>query len=368
MLFILIFFVYGGIQLYFATKAIHAFNLAGSGYLLIYAWALLMMFGPLLNWRLERCAECHALAVTSAWIVFGWMGFSFLFFWLGLATDVYGWAARLGSLPMLTPRPVFFVLVSLTAALWIAGFYSAWHPRVERVTIYSDKLPPGPGLRIAQISDVHLGILIGKKRLDHILEQIKALHPDILVSTGDLVDAEAHFVDGLSSSFAAYQPRYGKFAVTGNHERYAGLEHALDFHIHSGFKLLREDTVEVANAIILVGVDDPAVRESQADEARILANIPADHFVVLLKHQPVVNPASRFDLQLSGHTHNGQIFPFGLLVKWAYPMIEGRYALAGGSQLYVSRGTGTWGPPIRILSSPEITLIELKRPQEGSSL
>ena len=362
MRFVLIFLVYGGIQIYFATKTIHAFNLARWSWTLALAWAVLMTISPLLHWRLERCPDCHVLAVSSAWIVFGWMGFSFLFLWLGLVMDLYTWTARLASLPMLATRPAFLVLVLLTSALWIVGFYSARHPRVERVTIYSDKIPPGPGLRIAQISDVHLGILIGKQRFDRILEQLRELQPDILVSTGDLVDAEAHYLDGLSSRFAAYQPRYGKFAITGNHERYAGLEHALDFHVHSGFRLLRWESVDVTETVTLAGIDDPAVRASKTDEARMLATIPADRFVVLLKHQPVIDPQSRFDLQLSGHTHNGQIFPFSLLVKTIYPMIKGRYDLPGGRQLYVSRGTGTWGPPIRILSPPEITLIELKRP------
>jgi predicted MPP superfamily phosphohydrolase len=360
MRFILVFLLYGGIQIYFATKAVHAFNLARWGWVLAMAWALLMTAGPLLQWRLERCANCHILAVSSAWIVFGWMGFSFLFIWLGLAMDLYSLAARVAILPVPAARPTFLVVASLTMLLWSAGFYSARHPRVERVTIYSDKLPPGQSLRIAQISDLHLGILIGKQRLDSILQQLKELQPDILVSTGDLVDAEAHYLDGLSSRFAAYRPRYGKFAITGNHERYAGLEHALDFHVRSGFKVLRWKSVDVTEAVTLVGVDDPAVRASKTDEVNILSTIPANRFVVLLKHQPVINPQSRFDLQLSGHTHNGQIFPFGLLVKTIYPMNNGRYDLPNGSQLYVSRGTGTWGPPIRILSPPEITLIELK--------
>jgi uncharacterized protein len=362
MRFVLILLLYGGIQIYFAAKAIRAFDLVGWGWALAMVWAGLMTIGPLLQWRLERCRGCHVLAVSSAWLVFGWMGFSFLFIWLGLATDIYGWVARLAFLPLLGVRPAFVILVLLTSVLWMVGFYSARHPRVERVTIYSDKLTAGPGLRIAQISDVHLGILIGKQRLDRILDMLTALQPDILVSTGDLVDAEAHHVDGLSSRLAAYQPGYGKFAITGNHERFAGLEHALDFHVRSGFTLLRGDAAEVTGAVTLAGVDDPAVHAGKTDEAGMLAAIPAGRFVVLLKHQPVIDPQSRFDLQLSGHTHNGQIFPFNLLVKTVYPLIAGRYDLPGGRQLYVSRGTGTWGPPIRILSPPEITLIELKRP------
>jgi uncharacterized protein len=360
--FALIFILYGGIQAYFAVKTIHAFNPARLSWILLWAWALLMTVGPLLHWRLEHCPDCHVAAVTSAWLVFGWMGFSFLFFWLGLATDLYGGLAHLTGLPVPQSRTVLFVLLSLTVFVWLLGFYSARHPRVEHVIIHSDKLPAGTDFRIAQISDVHLGVLIGRQRLDAILDQVKALHPDMLVSTGDLVDAEAHFVDGLSSRFADFHPRYGKYAVTGNHERYAGLDQALAFHERSGFKLLRWESVDVTDVITLAGVDDPAVRASKSDEARVLSGIPVDRFVVLLKHQPVIDPQSRFDLQLSGHTHNGQIFPFGLLVRIMYPMIQGRYELPSGRELYVSRGTGTWGPPIRILSSPEITLIELTSP------
>jgi predicted MPP superfamily phosphohydrolase len=363
MFFFLVFLLYGGIQLYFSAKAIHAFELAGPAWLPINAWALLMTLGPLLLWRLERYPAYHAFNVASAWIIFGWMGFSFLFFWLGLAMDIYGGAARLAGLPMLALRPAFLVLVSAAMVLWLLGSYSARHPRVERLTIISDKLPSGfRGLRIVQISDLHLGMLIGKARLDQLLAQIRNLQPDLLVSTGDLVDGEAHYLDGLSDGFAAYQPRYGKFAVTGNHEQYAGIGPAVAFHARAGFRLLRGEAVTVADAITLAGVDDPAVTAGHTDEQEILSPIPANRFVILLKHQPVIDPAARFDLQLSGHTHNGQIFPFGLLVRLFYPLIQGAHMLPSGGQLYVSRGTGTWGPPIRILAPPEITLIELKRP------
>lgn len=355
----LVFLLYGGIQAYLAGKAMHAFPPSRLNAMLIWAWTVLMTIGPLLHWRLERCPHCHVVAVASAWLVFGWMGFSFLFFWLGLAADLYGGVAHLTGLPVPAARPGFVLLLAVTAMVWMAGFRSARHPRVEHLIIRSNKLPRGSSFRIVQISDVHLGILIGKQRLDALLEQIQALRPDMLVSTGDLVDAEAHYVDGLPARFAAYRPPYGKFAVTGNHERYVGLPHALDFHARSGFRLLRWQTADVTETITLAGVDDPAVRASTTDEARILSGIPESRFVVLLKHQPVIDPQSRFDLQLSGHTHNGQIFPFGLLVKRVYPLIKGRYDLPGGKALYVSRGTGTWGPPIRILAPPEITLVEL---------
>jgi len=359
--FLVFFLLYGGIQAYIAHAVVHAFGLTNPARLLAWLAALAMTLGPLLLWQLERHGDARVLTVTVAWIVFGWMGFAFLFFWIGLSLDLYGLAARYIGLPLLSARPALLILSATTLLIWLHGFYSAWHPRVEHISIESGKLPAGfPGLRIVQISDMHLGMLIGRHRLDSLLEQIRALRPDVLVSTGDLVDGQAHHLDGLSSTLAAFQPRLGKYAITGNHERYAGLDHALDFHRRAGFRLLRGEAVEVGGAITLAGVDDPAVLGGPSDETRILAGIPAERFVVLLKHQPVIASDARFDLQVSGHTHKGQIFPFSLLVRLVYPMIAGLYSLPDGRQLYVSRGTGTWGPPIRVLAPAEITLIELK--------
>jgi hypothetical protein len=363
MRFLFVILLYGGIQAYFSGKVIQAFSLVGTYRILAVGFALLMTFGPFLIWRLERCAECHVLAVSGAWLVYSWMGFVFLFFWLGLLLDLYGVGAHLLDWSILNRRSAFLILSAVATVFWFYGFYVARHPQVERIVIESSKLPAGfAGLRIVQISDVHLGLLAGRQRLDAILEQVAALQPDILVSTGDLVDAEAQFLDGLSARFAAYQPRYGKFAVTGNHEHYAGLAHALDFHRRSGFTMLQESVVDVAEDVTLAGVDDPAILAGPTHESKVLSSIPANHFVILLKHQPTVAPDARFDLQLSGHTHAGQIFPFGLLVKQIYPSIQGLHNLASGGQLYVSRGTGTWGPPIRIGAPPEITLITLQRP------
>jgi predicted MPP superfamily phosphohydrolase len=279
----------------------------------------------------------------------------------GARPAVYGGIARLTHLPRPDSATAYVGLTLLVAALWLMGFNSARNPKIERLTIESDKVPTqADGLRIVQLTDVHLGVLINRQHLTRILEQVETLKPDILVSTGDLVDAQAHHLDGLSTLLADCKPRYGKFAVTGNHESYVGLDHALAFHERAGFRLLRGDSIDVAG-ITLAGIDDPAVIGGSIGEAKFLNEIREGRFVILLKHQPRIDPDARFDLQLSGHTHNGQIFPFNFLVKLVYPMIQGRHGLNNGGQLYVSRGAGSWGPPIRVFSSPEITLIELKR-------
>ena len=172
----LVFLLYGGIQGYVAAKLIHALQPAGGVRALIAIAALLMTFGPLILWRLERCAECHLVAVAGAWLVYGWMGFSFLFFWFGLALDAY----RVVAAPMgwsgFGAKSAFVVPAVVAAGVWLYGFFAARHPQVERLVIRSAKLAPGSaGLRIVQISDVHLGILVGRNRLAAILQQVAAL-------------------------------------------------------------------------------------------------------------------------------------------------------------------------------------------------
>jgi len=160
-------------------------------------------------------------------------------------------------------------------------------------------------------------------------------------------------------------PKYGKFAVTGNHEFYAGLDEVLDFTAKSGFKVLRGERLTISGLINIIGVDDPAEKiygdSKDISEKEMLSVFPKDKFTLLLKHQPAVDTKllGLFDLQLSGHTHKGQIFPFTLITRLRYPFNSGYFNLSNNTHLYVSRGAGTWGPPVRFLAPPEITVIEL---------
>ena len=179
------------------------------------------------------------------------------------------------------------------------------------------------------------------------------------MATGDIVDAQLDHLQELIELWQQFDPPLGKYAVTGNHEYYAGLQQSLGFLQRSGFVMLRDQNTEVGDWLKLAGVDDPA-RGNHPDEVAVLGE-RSERFTLLLKHRPrfVEASAGLFDLQLSGHAHRGQIFPFNLLTGIEYPMQDGLYALAAGQRLYASRGTGTWGPPMRILSPPEITLIEI---------
>lgn len=164
----------------------------------------------------------------------------------------------------------------------------------------------------------------------------------------------------------AINPRYGKFAITGNHEFYAGIENARCFTENAGFTFLRGESVTVAGMINIAGVDDPAGRYyglKDISEKGVLSKLPRDKFTLLLKHRPTVDKdaVGLFDLQLSGHAHKGQIFPFSLITRiyYRHTADAGHLKLMDNFYLYVSRGSGTWGPPIRFLAPPEVTVIEL---------
>jgi hypothetical protein len=179
------------------------------------------------------------------------------------------------------------------------------------------------------------------------------------------VDAQINRLEGLAEMLREINPRYGKFAVTGNHEFYAGLPQSLEFTRKAGFTMLRGEGLTVAGLINLAGVDDLAGLGSGpfkgATEKDLLSGLDREKFTLLLKHRPNLDKDALglFDLQISGHTHQGQIFPFRLITRLFFPYDGGSFRLSNHSLLHVSRGTGTWGPPIRFLAPPEVTVYEL---------
>jgi hypothetical protein len=356
---------YAGMQVYAVLAAQAGLALAPQALPLLFAWVTLMTFFPFLLWRLER-ASWHRLATAGAWLGYGWMGVVFLFFWIALAFDGFQLLAAGAGLGAVSNAQSFALALGLTLLVAAWGVFAATRPRIERVSLASSKLPAGRTLRIALISDVHLGALVGTRALRRILARLEMLDADLVLSAGDLVDGQADRLSRLVPLLAAVRPRLGKFAVIGNHECYVGLKHALDFHQRAGFTVLRGTSVEVAPGLGIAGVDDPAAgsfhHTAYLDERAALSAIAPQTFSILLKHQPV--PAKegepRADLQLSGHVHRGQIFPFNFLVRLVYPRPMGLSLLPGGGHLYISRGTGTWGPPMRVLAPPEITLIVLR--------
>lgn len=367
--------IYGGMHLYALRRIQQVFG-PGRGALVTLR---LMMGLAVCSPFLIRMAEVRGLDATAralAWTGYCWMGYLFLLVTLLLVRDT-----ALSAFSLLSRAPSsaakrlscgLALLAALAAAVY--GFFEAGRIRTERLTITTPRLSPADGrIRVVQISDVHLGLIVGEERLERILAVIRRERPDILVSTGDLLDGRLSRQEGsgryrkLAAMLTAVRPPSGMFAVTGNHEFYAGLEQSLEVTKRAGFRVLRNESVQLDNGLVISGCDDPAGRRMGlppppgTSESELLRSLPPDRFRLHLKHRPQVEPGSAglFDVQLSGHTHHGQIFPFFLLVRSGYPLADGTRSLPGGSLIHVSRGSGTWGPPIRFLAPPEVTVIDI---------
>ncbi|MBF0544808.1 MAG: metallophosphoesterase [Candidatus Riflebacteria bacterium] len=256
--------------------------------------------------------------------------------------------------------------LTITFAITAYGFWEATQIKVVEYEIRSEKVPQGlPRFRIVQMSDLHLGMLENRWRLERVLTKVEGVKPDLVVSTGDLTDVHLQDREWLVERLKRLTPPFGKFAVTGNHEVYEGLTSAVTFLKEAGFQPLQGAAVQVTAFLGLAGVDDDdAVGMGlipEPDEVDILSRLSAQGFRLFLKHTPKVDPRTlgRFDLQLSGHTHGGQIFPLILVQFLVYGFGIGLNDLGKGSRLLLNRGAGTWGPPIRVLAPPEVCVIDL---------
>ena len=373
-LFLLVFLlIYGAVNTWFVFRLIQAFPSLQNWWLFPVGWCLLMVAAPILSRLLEQEGQTFA-ASLAAYIGYSWMGLLFLFVSLSAVLELLRllhWLAhfflQLPASALLSPRPGFVCCFGLALLISCYGWFEAGYLKVEHHTIITSKLPKGAArVRVVQISDLHIGLIVGSQQVQQLVAAVKTLKPDLLVATGDIVDGHISHVDGISQMLHELQPPLGMVAVLGNHEYYAGLGSSRRFLELSGFQLLQDQTALVGEHLALVGVDDPAAqrfgRNGISDETNLLGGIPHNRFVLLLKHRPVVVQKSigQFDLQLSGHVHKGQIFPFNLLTWLNFPVRAGMNQLADGSRLYVSRGTGTWGPPIRFLAPPELTVIDLE--------
>jgi predicted MPP superfamily phosphohydrolase len=336
------------VALYFSVLVYPVIRLIG---LLVPTWApntpelLAIIVGPILCrvvYERQPNAATRMLAATAL----TWLGLCFQLFVMMLVFEAVNLAVPL------PPHVAGLVIAALIAALGVGGFVNAQLLHVRRVAV------PGPaaiaGQTIVQISDVHIG-----SRSPHLLKRIvarvNALQPDHVVITGDLVDFAGISRTELAPlgefSTAAY------FAI-GNHERYVDLA-AIDERLRAlGLIVLRDQAV-TSGAFQFIGIDD-VDSAARIPAALSRVDLSAAHYSVLLYHRPDGFEAAAdkgIDLMLAGHTHAGQLIPFNLIVKRVYPRLRGLFEL-NGSRLYVSPGTGTWGPILRIGSRSEITLIE----------
>ncbi|MEV0603394.1 metallophosphoesterase [Streptomyces sp. NPDC050315] len=244
------------------------------------------------------------------------------------------------------------------------GTYSVLSgPRLKRVTVPLAKLPRAAhGFRIAVVSDIHLGPILGRAHTQRVVDTVNRANPDLIAIVGDLVDGSVADLGPAAEPLRALTARHGAYFVTGNHEYFSGVAEWVDHVRELGVHPLENARVEMPG-FDLAGVNDIS-GENHADGPdydRALGDRDPSRASVLLAHQPVmIHEAVRHgvDLQLSGHTHGGQLWPGNLVAAAANPTVAGldRY---GDTQLYVSRGAGAWGPPVRVGAPPDVTIVQL---------
>jgi len=364
-LFLLIFLaMYGSAHAYVYRKLTLAYPLRRCWRQTAIVLLLLATTAPLLIRLSERQGHPH-LATALAYPGYIWMAVLFLFITISGSWDLAAAGNHFIAVLLRKPRRQsphchriqLHICTLLAATCTLYGFFEAGDIRTEHIRIISKKLAATDRpLRIVQISDVHLGILMGEQRVQKIINAIIAAHPDLLVCTGDLIDGNLTRDGAVVGHFQQIHPSLGAYAVFGNHEYYVGLDHSLQMMREAGFTVLKGEIVQ-AGPIAIAGADDRTARRLNAYREFPVHTSPT--FTLLLKHQPIISSEIPFDLQLSGHVHKGQIFPFNLVTWLRFRVKSGLSRLTNGSYLYVNRGTGTWGPPIRLLAPPEITVIEL---------
>ena len=341
----------------------------------IVALAASLILEPIAQRALPR-----RLGRLVAWPASLWLGFWFLLL-LGMwASELVLWLAGTPAQAAVSgvdpethaARARALAVVGVVALVGAAALRAGLRlPDVKRVEVELERWPRElDGFRIVQLSDIHIGPILGRDFARELVRRVAALEPDLIAVTGDLVDGDVRHLRDEVAPFAELAAPQGVWFVTGNHDYYSGADRWVDQARKLGMRVLRNQRASIGDgsaSFDLAGVEDYHAHLVQPDwredlDAALAGRDPA-RALVLLAHDPsTFKRASQLgvDLQLSGHTHGGQIWPFRYLVRLAVPFVAGLYE-RNGAKLYVSRGSGFWGPPMRLFSPAEITELILSR-------
>ncbi len=325
-----------------------------------------------LAYPLARCfspsrARSHVLAIVPEYLGAVWIGLVFLLFAFLLLSHTitlgdtvlrpYSSAIHTGA--------AILALVAAGAG-WIGGHRS---PRTVAVEAVIPGLPAErDGLVVVQVSDLHLGTLLGERSLRTVIDLVDAAEPDLVAVTGDLVDAELDTLRRLLPLLRQLRAPEGVFVVSGNHEYYAGIDGCRRLFNDAGYTYLENSHVEVVPGLVVAGVPDTRgcqqTGKPGADLGAALSGISNDPGIILLRHSPTGEQeaaAAGVGLMLCGHTHGGQLWPFHYLVRCDWPQVAGIFRVGAMTQV-ISRGAGRWGPPMRLFAPSDIVRITLRSP------
>jgi uncharacterized protein len=362
--FTIVLFVYGAINTWLYAHARHLTGGAGEPWFTIAFIALVLSF--ILGRVFERI-RISAVSTVLVWTGSIWLGLMAYFVIAAAAADIVNLLiAILPGVPPIDPaisRTLGWLAVGVSFALIAAGFFNALHIRVRTFDL---SIPKKAGsleeFRVAMASDIHCGTIISHRRLSSIVSRLNALEPDIILLPGDVIDEDLLPVvhRNLGDILRTLRARYGVFAITGNHEFIGGADAGCRYLEEHGITVLRDRSVVVGGGVVIAGREDRSIRQfdgrNRKSVSELLHGIDRSLPVILMDHQPFHLGEAvehNIDLQLSGHTHHGQMWPFNYITRRIYEVSWG-YLKKGATHIYVSCGAGTWGPPVRIGNTPEV--------------
>lgn len=350
------------------------------GYMNIPYWlktlVLFVIFGcwiaPIISMWLKRVYSNVPFVIYTSDVLHFVFGFAFLLFVILLSRDIF-WYIGYYFKKLPDPKDLYWLnranILALSISLLIS-FYALYEgtkePSIKEVDIYSDKV--SSDFSIILITDWHINQGTTKKDIQKIVDRVNVLSPDVVLLVGDIIDDKSHIIGDKIDLIDGFVSKYGNYISFGNHEFYNGLESwRARFNSIENIKLLDNSNIELSDInISITGIPDTRIfnnyPQHKPDFDVLMKDVQSSRYKIILSHAPDFAkqlPEGVFDLQVSGHTHGGQIFPFHILAKLENKFLAGLYD-ERGTNVYVSRGAGYWGPPIRLFAPSEITLIRIK--------
>lgn len=364
----IVFSVYGLINFYIIRRALLVVPESYKSLFIITSVIIILSF--IAGRFLERIS-INFFSDTLVWIGSFWIAFMFYFFLVFVVIDL------LRLINLIIPffpafithniektRRITALIVLILVTVTVVGGYI--NTKVIITKTYKMKIYKHAGelksLNIAMASDIHLGTINGKSFLNKLVTEIDKLNPDIILLAGDIIDEDLAAVikNNVGEELIRLKSKYGVYAITGNHEYIGGVEEAYKYLTAHGVNVLRDDKIKIDNAFYVVGREDRSIKQFAGKQRRelkdLLIDVDKSFPVILMDHQPFgLNEAleNNIDLQLSGHTHYGQLWPLNFIIEKIYDLSWG-YGINGNTHYYVSCGVGGWGPPVRTGSRPEI--------------
>lgn len=326
-----------------------------------------LVFSPLLIRYTDEYASSYISYLTSLGVLF-WMGYLIYIIFFYFFYDIFKILIKKFLFFQFSKKQEFITLTFISLGFSIYSYLETYQLELIRLIIETNKISENTKkIKILQISDIHLGPVIGKNKIELVKKVWMKEKPDLILSTGDLVDGNMRKKDDLAEELREITAPMGKYAILGNHEYYRGVKQSIEFTKKAGFTVLRNEVIKVIDNLYIAGFDDKTCRffdlcEKDFKEIDLLKNIPKDGFVLIMKHQPEIKRETigYFDLMLSGHTHGGLYRGLGaMLMKKIYGIDRGIKYLGKGSYIFVSKGIGTGGPPMRFFTLPDMVIIEI---------